>query len=58
MYTCIAAIFLTAVDYYRRALSLAREIKDPVSIEKWSYNIRLAYARLRQAVDQLDSKTA
>jgi tetratricopeptide (TPR) repeat protein len=50
--------FLTAVDYYRRALSLAREIKDPVSIEKWSYNIRLAYARLRQAVDQLDSKTA
>jgi hypothetical protein len=46
------------VDYYRRALSLAREIKDPVSIEKWSYNIRLAYARLRQAVDQLDSKTA
>jgi tetratricopeptide (TPR) repeat protein len=50
--------YLRAVDYYRQALALAREIKDPVSIEKWSYNIRLAYARLREAVDQLDSKTA
>jgi tetratricopeptide (TPR) repeat protein len=49
---------LTAISHYRKALDLAREIKDPVSIEKWSYNIRLAYARLRQAVDQLDSKTA
>jgi tetratricopeptide (TPR) repeat protein len=50
--------YLRAIEYYRRALALAQEIKDPVSIEKWSYNIRLAYARLRQAVDQLDSKTA
>jgi tetratricopeptide (TPR) repeat protein len=49
---------LRAIEYYRQALVLAREIKDPVSIEKWSYNIRLAYARLRQAVDQLDSQTA
>jgi tetratricopeptide (TPR) repeat protein len=47
---------LTAIGYYRRALALAREIKDPVSIEKCSHNIRLAYARLRQAVDRLDSK--
>jgi tetratricopeptide (TPR) repeat protein len=49
---------LRAVEYYRRALELAREIEDPVSIQKWSYNIRLAYARLRQSVDQLDSRTA
>jgi tetratricopeptide (TPR) repeat protein len=50
--------YLRAIEYYRQALVLAREIKDPVSIEKWSYNIRLACARLRQAVDQLDSQTA
>jgi tetratricopeptide (TPR) repeat protein len=50
--------YLTAIAYYRRALELAREIKDPVSIQKWSGNIRLAYARLRQSVDRLDSRTA
>jgi tetratricopeptide (TPR) repeat protein len=48
---------LAAIDYYRRALELAREIKDPVNIRKWSYNIRLAYARLRQSVDRLSSRT-
>jgi tetratricopeptide (TPR) repeat protein len=46
---------LTAIDYYRRALVVAEEIKDPVSIRKWSYNIRLAYARLFRSVNQLDS---
>ena len=50
--------YLTAIDYYRRALELAREIKDPVSISKWSHNIRLAYARLRESVDRLGSGTA
>jgi tetratricopeptide (TPR) repeat protein len=50
--------YLTAIAYYRRALELAREIKDPVSIQKWSGNLRLAYARLRQSVDRLDSETA
>jgi tetratricopeptide (TPR) repeat protein len=42
----------TAISYYRRALALAREIKDPVSIKKWTYNINLAYARLRFSLDQ------
>jgi tetratricopeptide (TPR) repeat protein len=42
----------TAISYYRRALSFAREIKDPVSVKKWTYNINLAYARIRLAVDQ------
>lgn len=42
----------TAISYYQRALALAREIKDPVSIKKWSYNINLAYARIRAAVDE------
>jgi tetratricopeptide (TPR) repeat protein len=37
---------LRAIDYYREALALAREINDPVSIQKWTYNLRLAYARL------------
>ena len=44
--------YLTAIAHYRQALSLAREIEDPVSIKKWSYNIRLTYARLRQDIDQ------
>jgi tetratricopeptide (TPR) repeat protein len=44
--------YFTALSYYRSALWLAREIKDPVSVKKWSYNINLAYARLRAAVDQ------
>jgi tetratricopeptide (TPR) repeat protein len=43
--------YLRAIDYYRQALSLARDIKDPVSIQKWSHNIRLAYTRLRDSVD-------
>jgi tetratricopeptide (TPR) repeat protein len=49
--------YLTAIEYYRRALGLAREIKDPVSISKWSHNIRLAYARLRESIDQVRPET-
>lgn len=45
---------LRAIDYYREALGLARKIKDPVSIQKWSHNIRSAYLRLRESVDRLD----
>lgn len=45
----------TAIDCYRRALELAREINDPVNIRKWSHNLRLANVRLRQSVDRLDS---
>lgn len=45
---------LRAIAYYRDALALAREIKDPVSIQKWSLNIRLAYARLRESVEKMD----
>lgn len=48
---------LRAIDHYRRALELAREIKDPVSIRKWSYNLWLGYARLRRSVDRLSSST-
>lgn len=44
--------YLTALSYYRRAVSLARQIKDPVSVKKWTYNINLAYARIRAQVDQ------
>ena len=43
--------YLTAISYYRWALALAREIKDPVSIKKWTYNINLTYARIRLATD-------
>jgi tetratricopeptide (TPR) repeat protein len=50
--------YLTAIDYYRRALELAHEIKDPVSIQKWSRNIWLAYARLRESVDRLEPRIA
>lgn len=44
--------YLRAIDYYRKALEMAREINDPVSIRKWSYNIRLAYARLCRSIEQ------
>jgi tetratricopeptide (TPR) repeat protein len=49
---------LTAISYYQRALSLAREIKDPVSIKKWTRNINLAYARIRYSVDQTHPRSA
>jgi tetratricopeptide (TPR) repeat protein len=41
--------YFTAISYYRRALELAREIKDQV--KKWTRNINQAYARIRQAAD-------
>jgi tetratricopeptide (TPR) repeat protein len=47
-----------AISYYQRALALAREIKDPVSIKKWTRNINLAYARIRLTVDQQNPRTA
>jgi len=31
---------------------IAREIKDPVSIYKWTYNTNLALIRMREAIDQ------
>jgi len=43
--------YLTAIWYYRQAQALAREIRDPLSIKKWTYNINLAYAKIRQSVD-------
>jgi tetratricopeptide (TPR) repeat protein len=48
----------TAISYYQRALSLAREIKDPVSIKKWTHNINLAYARIKYSVDQAYPRSA
>jgi tetratricopeptide (TPR) repeat protein len=48
--------FFTALSYYEKALGIAREIKDPVSVTKWTYNIRLAYARTRSAVDEQQCK--
>jgi tetratricopeptide (TPR) repeat protein len=50
--------YFTAISYYQRALSLAREIKDPVSIKKWTRNINLAYARIRLSVDQTNPRIA
>jgi tetratricopeptide (TPR) repeat protein len=50
--------YLTAISYYQRALALAREIKDQVSIKKWTRNINLAYARIRLAVDQQNPRIA
>ncbi len=42
---------LMAISYYRRALMLSEEIKDPVSIRKWTYNINLAYLKMRATID-------
>jgi tetratricopeptide (TPR) repeat protein len=50
--------YFTAISYYQRALALAREIKDPISIKKWTRNINLAYARIRVTVDQTNPRIA
>ena len=50
--------YFTAISYYQRALALAREIKDTVSIKKWTRNINLAYAKIRYSVDQSSPRTA
>ena len=47
------AEYTTAIAYYQRALAIAREIRDPVSIRKWTYNANLAYMRMRAAIDQI-----
>jgi tetratricopeptide (TPR) repeat protein len=44
--------YLSAISYYRQAVTFAREIGDPLSIKKWTYNIKLAYAKIRQSVDE------
>lgn len=44
--------FFTALSYCEKASGIAREIKDPVSVRKSTYNIRLAYAKIRFAVDE------
>ncbi len=50
--------YLTALSYYQKALVLARGINDPVSVQKWTYNIRLAYAQIQSAVDEQHRRTA
>jgi tetratricopeptide (TPR) repeat protein len=50
--------YLTAISYYRQAVTFAREIGDPLSIKKWTYNINLAYAKIRQSVDEQHPKRA
>ena len=50
--------YFTAISYYQRALALAREIKDPVSVRKWTRNINLVYARIRLTVDQANPRIA
>jgi tetratricopeptide (TPR) repeat protein len=50
--------YFTAISYYQRALAIAREIKDPVSVKKWTRNINLAYARIRRDVDERNPRIA
>ena len=50
--------YLAAISYYRQAITFAREIGDPLSIKKWTCNINLAYARIRQSVDEKHPRTA
>lgn len=50
--------YLTAILYYQQALTLAREIQDTLSIRKWTYNIRLAYLKVRENVDARHCITA
>lgn len=50
--------YLRAIEYYRCAVEYAQEIKDPVSIRKWSYNIRLSYSLIRQSVERMRGAAA
>jgi tetratricopeptide (TPR) repeat protein len=50
--------YLRAIDYYRTAVEYAQEIKDPVSVRKWTQNIRLSYFLLRQSIEQMRTATA
>jgi hypothetical protein len=38
-----------AISYYQRALSLARQLGDQVSIGKWLRNLGQAYSHLRNS---------
>lgn len=38
--------FLTAISYYQRALELARQLGDQLSIAKWLHNLGQAYTQL------------
>ncbi len=48
----------TAITHYQRALKLANEIKDPVSIKKWSHNIEMAFAKLTEQAKQAARKAS
>ena len=43
----------SAISHNRRAAMLTREIKRPVSIKMWTYNINLAYAPISAAVNEV-----
>jgi len=45
---CQQGDYLKAIAHYERALKIAREIKDPVSIRKWTHNIEIAFAKLKE----------
>lgn len=44
--------FLTAISYYHRALEIAKQMKHTVHIEKWTSNIRTAYTKLQQSIEE------
>lgn len=46
----------TAIEHYQRALAMAREIKDPVSIGKWTHNLNIAYSRLKEQTERQGSE--
>jgi tetratricopeptide (TPR) repeat protein len=49
---CSRGDYLKAIAHYQRALKIARAIKDPVSIQKWSHNIEVAFSKsLEQAAN-------
>jgi tetratricopeptide (TPR) repeat protein len=48
--------YLKAIAHYERALKIARDIKDPVSVSKWSHNIELAFAKLTEQAKGMATK--
>jgi tetratricopeptide (TPR) repeat protein len=45
---CHQGNYLKAIAHNQRALNIAREIKDPVSIHKWSHNIEIAFSKIKE----------
>jgi tetratricopeptide (TPR) repeat protein len=50
--------YVQAMSYYTRALTFAHQIKDPVSVTKWTHNMNLAYQKMMERLKIEGTKPA